>query len=392
MSPRIRSLRVSSLLLAISLATSLVAGATIVSADTPAIQVSSVTLSPDDPVEDETVTFETTIANLQQNSDTVQVTDVYLRRSGSTTEYARIENVGSVAPGGTLTVPLTASFGNAGKKDLTVYVVVQQNESFYSYSYPATVDVEAPVVRGGLSAARGSGETSVTVANYGNVNFTDVEISSVVGGEVDDQRLTGDIDPDRNRTVTFDTANYDSDNVTFRATYTANGTSHELSRTVDLDQQVTGEIRLTSVDIKQSGRTVSVESDAANVGGTDVTSVLVSVRDTDDVTPGSGSGEYFIGPVDASEFATFELSADVEPGVSSVPIEIAYIVDNERVTTTQQLDLDSAVSNASQSGSDGDTQPADRGGPLGAVPLVGLGIALAVLVVVGFGVVRWRNQ
>lgn len=382
--------RISSLLLTTALVSSAIAGSTVVSADTPKVQVSSVTVSPDDPVEGETVTLETTIANLQQNSDTVRVTDVYLRRSESTTEYARTSGIGSIAPGGSLTVPLTADFENAGRKDLTMHVVASENGSFYSYFYPVTVEVEPPVVRGELSTDSDSGETRVTLANYGNVNFTDVEIRSMVGGERRDQQLTGDIDPDRNRTVTFDTADYDSENVTFEATYTANGASHEVARTVDLERQVTGEIRLTSVEVTQSGQAVSVEGDAANVGGTDAKSVLVSVRDTDDVTPAGGSGEYFIGPVDASEFATFDLSADVEPGVSSVPVEITYIVDNERVTTTQQFDLDSTASNGVQPSENG--QATDAGSSGGSVPLVGLGIVIVLLLVVGFVAVRRRNQ
>lgn len=397
MSARAQSPRIRSLLLAVALVGSLAAGATVVAADGPAVQVSSVTVSPDDPVEGETVTFETTIANLQGSSGTVRITDIYLRRTGATREYARIGNVGSVATGGSLTVPLTAAFENAGEKSLTVRVVVTDaNGSVSSYTYPASVDVEAPVVRGGLSTTSVPNGTSVTLSNYGNVNFTDVELRSVVGSEVRDRQFTGDVEPDGNRTVTFDTADYDSENATFRATYTANGASREVARTVDLEQRVTGEIRLTSVEVTRSGGTVSLEGDAANVGGTDAESVLVRVPDTGDVSPVGGSGEYFIGPVDASEFATFELSAAVESGASSVPVEVTYIVDDERVTTTQRFDLGSTVPSAGDDGNagtnGGDGGQDDDSGQSGGLPLVPLGVGLVLLLVAGAAVIRWRNR
>lgn len=397
MSPNLQSPPGSLLLLAIALVGALAGGATVVSADGPAVQVSSVTVTPDDPIEGETVTFETTISNLEGSSGTVRISDIYLRRTGSTREYARIGNVGSVAPGGSLTVPIRAAFQNAGEKSLTVRVVVtDQNGSVSAYTYPASVDVEAPVVRGGLSTENRSDGTSVTLSNYGNVNFTDVAISSSVGGSVRDRQLTGDVEPDANRTVTFDTADYGSDNVTFRASYTANGAAREVSRTVDIDRQVTGEIRLTSVEVRRSGGTVSLEGDAANVGGTDAESVLVRVRNTGDVSPAGGSGEYFIGPVDASEFATFELSAAVDSGAgaSSVPVEISYIVDDERVTTTQRLDLDSTASSGGDtaSGADGQGDSGGSDGGQSGLPLVGIGVALALLVVAGVAVIRWRNR
>jgi hypothetical protein len=175
--------RTAALLLATLLVGSaLTVGATTVAASSPDVQVASVDVAPADPVAGESVTFETTVANLQRTNGTVQVSDVYLRRSGSTREYARVEDVGSVAPGGSITDPLTAEFDNAGDKELTVTVVVQdQRGRFHRYSYPARVDVERPVVRGGLSAnGSTSDETNVTLTNYGNVNFTDVEVSAEI--------------------------------------------------------------------------------------------------------------------------------------------------------------------------------------------------------------------
>lgn len=387
---------------AVAVATLLVGSAltvavTAAAASGPAIQVSSVTTTPTDPITGESVTFETTVSNLQQTTGTVQVTDVYLRRSGSTTEYARAEDVGSVAPGGSLTVPLTAGFENPGEKSLTVFVVVQNRQGrAYSYSYPARVDVAAPAVRGGLSAQdRPSGGASVTLTNYGNVNFTDVEISAVVDGEVRDRRFMQSIPPDSSQNISIDTG--ETDTVTFNATYTANDTSHGVSRTVDLDRQLSGEVGLTSVDVTRRGQTVSIDGEAANVGGTDVQSVLLDVQDSDTARPVQGSGDFFVGQIEASEFATFELAAAVESGIETVTVEITYIVDDDRVTTTRHIDVSSAEVSNPPDGTTGNSQAArgdggSTGGLLGGLPLLGIGVVLLVALIVATVAYRRRNR
>ena len=82
--------------------------------------------------------------------------------------------------------------------------------------------------------------------------------------------------------------------------------------------------------------------------------VLVQINDTADVRPVSPSGEYFVGGVEASEFATFELTAQTESNASSVPVTITYIVDNERVTTTQHVDLKATAMSTGPSATPGD--------------------------------------
>ncbi|MFC5136547.1 MULTISPECIES: hypothetical protein [Haloferacaceae] len=453
------------------------AGVATVTANSPAIQVSSVAVSPDTPIVGETTTVETTISNLEQTNGTVEITDVYLR--DWPTEFERAENVGSIAPGGSVTVPVTTTFDTPGEKSITVNVVVRDEEGdSHSYSYPAVVDVEEPDVDGGLSIDDDtSGEASVTLTNYGNVDFTDVEIRTVVGGEARGQQYTLDIEPDGSRTVTFDiaeynreqvtftanytangethrvsraitetadvrgglstvenssdrmtvtldnygnvnfsdveiralidgevrdrrytrdvppdesrstsfsTEDYDAENVTFTATYTANGETHELSRRTVLDQQVSGAISLTSVETAPGGASVSIDGEAANVGGTDVESVLLRVQNAGGVTPADGGGEYFVGSIDASEFATFELAASVENGTSTVPIEVSYLVDGERVTTVQTVEISSTGPPASPSG---DGQPSGTNGqpqgPPGGSGIPTIPILIGVITLIG---------
>ncbi|RLM56985.1 hypothetical protein DVK02_04065 [Halobellus sp. Atlit-31R] len=370
------------------------AAATTVTAAKPAVQMSAVTVSPEDPNTGETVTIEATISNLQNSPSTVDVRDVYVRVPGTTREYARVEDLGSIAPGGSLTVPVVTSFENPGQKRLTLKVVVQDDAGdYHSYTYPVYVEVTEPTVRADLSAGvpeSGSG-TEVTLTNFGNTNLTDVEITATADGAIVERNFLFDVDPGTTQSSVFDTEDLDTETVRFTATYTAAGSSHATTLDVDLEDQspVKGEIRLTAVEVTRSGTGVTIQGDAANLGSTDTQSVLVRIPRGDDVRPAPPSGEYFIGAIEGSEFATFELTAQVESGVTAVPVEISYIVDNERITTIQEVGLDAAAVTETddQAANDGRGPPGSTTG----LPLTAIGVGIAVLAAVGFGIYRWRR-
>ena len=377
-------------------------GAVAVTAANPAVQLSSVAVTPDDPNTGERVTIEATISNLENSDTTVEVTDLYVRTPGTTEEFARGEDVGSIAPGGTLSVPVSTTFETAGQKRLDVNLGVRDEDGeYHSYIYPVYVDVSEPVVKADLSATtpgNGSGTTAVTLTNFGNTNLTDVEITAVADGAVLDRNFVHDVPPDADRTTTFDTGEVASDTVSFTAAYDAAGGNHStsLAVAVDEDTPVPGEIRLTAIEVSRAGAGVTIQGDAANLGGTDADSVLVRVGDADGIDPAPPSGEYFVGAVEASEFATFELTARTDANASSVPVEIAYIVDNERVTTTQRVDLTAGASaspgaGAAAGGSAPDGGPGGNGSGGPPLALIG-GAVVAVGVVVGITVYRWRSR
>jgi hypothetical protein len=193
-----------------------------------------------------------------------------------------------------------------------------------------------------------------------------------------------------------------SDTVEFTATYDAAGANHSTSVNANVDEetQVPGEVRLTAIEVSRTGSGVMIEGDAANLGGTDADSVLVQINDTADVQPVSPSGEYFVGGVEASEFATFELTAQTQSNASSVPVAITYIVDNERVTTTQEVELTATTMSAGPSTASGDSvasgggpPAAHSGGGSSGLPLRLLAGGVGVLTILLAGVAyRWRSQ
>lgn len=380
-------------------------GVVAVAAADPAIQLSSVTVTPDDPNTGEQVRIEATISNLDTSNTNVDVTDVYVRKTAPLEEFARVEDIGTVTPGGSLSVPISTAFETPGQKRLELNVVVRdESNTYHSYTYPIYIDVTEPTVRADLSATTsedGSGTTEILVTNYGNTNLSDIEVTAVADGVVLDRNFLQELPPEASGTTTFDTEDVDADAVEFTANYTAAGEDHTTSLSVDVDEetQIAGQVRLTAIEWSRTGSGVMIQGDAANLGGTDADSVLVRVGDAPRVSPMSPSGEYFIGSIEASEFATFELTAQTE-NASSVPVEITYIVDNERVTTTQEVDLAGAGAaaavgaegvpgdNPSSGGADGANSPDSSGG----LPLA----LIAGVVVIGtavFGtVVYWRRR
>ena len=357
------------------------------------VQISSVSISPDEPTPGERVTVETTVQNLASSDETVDITSMYIRTSGTTDEYGRVGDVGSIAPGGSVTVPMSVRFDEAGEQRLTVHVTVQNERGNYrSYEYPVFVTVEEPSVRADLSATPNESDTTaVGLTNLGNVEFADVELTASDDGEVVARRLMADVEPNSTETTTLDIESRANQNLTFTATYEAAGQLRTTTYTTTVQEQVLGEVRLTGVEATRTGSSVTIDGEAANLGSTDVESVIVTVQDSSPVQAVAPNGEYFVGSIEASEFATFELTAEAGEEIDTVPVAVSYIVDNERVTRSQQLDIGSGntAMPGPQDGADG--QP-DAGNAGGGPPLLLIGLVLVLLVVVTFGVYRWRAE
>jgi hypothetical protein len=455
------------------------------------VAIQSVETSVDQPAPGEPFTLTASISNLASSSGSVDVTDVYVRESGTTNEYGRIEDVGSVAAGQTLDVPLTVSIQNPGAKRLTVHAVVRDADGDYErVNYPVYVDVQEPdeaavsfstpeLVAGQESAvnvsvsngddgtlsnvrlelagdatvdnaervsaaipaggqvthqyrvtfpeagertldaaltyktsagvtrsvnrtvsvdvaesnvdagltvtpttANGSSAISASLTEYGNVELRDVEVRALSGGDVVARALAPDVPAEGTRSVTLDGASVPAGDVTIRAEYTAAGERRSAEQTLRYSPQATAEIALTGVDFTRDGSALGISGDTANLGSADAGSVLVSVGDRDGVAPVPPNAEYFVGSVESSEFATFEVTASVEESVERVPLDISYSVNGERHSRVVTVDLGQRADAEADGGSGGSGS--------GGVPWLGIG-ALLALVVGGAAVYRWRR-
>jgi len=394
---RMNRSRVSQLLVLCALLVASVGVTTMTVSARADIQITSVNATPDDPTTGEQVTVETTIQNLQSSNESIDITSIFLQGPGSFERYGRIRGLGSVAPGASVTVPLFATFDEPGQKRLTAEITVRtESGDFRRYSSPVFFTVEEPLVRADLAADPNQSDTTeIELTNLGNVALTDVEVTATDDGDVVARRLLADVEPNTSRRAILDTGRPTNETLRVVASYEAAGENRTTTITTTVQEEVLGEVRLTGIEASRTGSSVLLDGEAANVGSTDVESVLVRVPNSSEVNPVAPSGEYFVGLIDASEFATFELTADVGPDTETIPVEITFIVDDERVTTTQQIDIGSAAGPGSQGTANSDGQTGgDTGGLSGGLPLgvIGLVVVLLVLAGAGFGVYRWRSQ
>ena len=373
-------------------------GPVVAQESTQNVQIDATVVGGSEPVAGETTVVDVTVSNLASSTDSVDVDSIRVRDAGTLDVLSRVDDVSSVDPGGALTVPVPTTFEEPGERLLSVVVYVEDSNGtgVAKYERPVHVDVDAPTVRAQLDAsvpANRYGVTDVAVQNVGNTNWTDVSLTASSEGTVVDRVVLDDIARATNRSIALDTRAVAGEPVTVTLTYTANDATHRTTESIDLGEReaVLGAVRLTSVERTYTATGVRIEGDAANVGGTDVSSVLVRIGTTSEVTPAPPSADYFVGSIEASEFATFELTAEMTGNVSQVPVEITYIAENERRTHTQRIDIARTMTGgASASGSQSTDEASATTDDSGGVPIVVIGAVIAVLVA-ALGVVRWRR-
>jgi hypothetical protein len=233
----------------------------------------------------------------------------------------------------------------------------------------------------------------VAVTNFGNVPVENVVVQPRAG----EQRLPrGSVDrlaPGETGSVSVDLSAVEgSAPVVATANYTVAGTGSSGARDADVrDADVraregsargsfelrrpTGEVRVTDVSLSfaDDGR-LQVSGNAGNIGTAPVDGVVVSLGENEHVEPAYPGRSYFVGTVDGSEFAPFELTADVDAAnATELPVRVTYVVDGEEQTRTATLPYDRSLEPPTR----------NRGGllSLGAAPLAGLGLGVALLVV-----------
>lgn len=156
--------------------------------------------------------------------------------------------------------------------------------------------------------------------------------------------------------------------VTVTLRYTDENGRQQVSRTfqANFDEPTNpGRVTLTGVDAVARGGTLELSATASNVGSDDVSSVVVSI-------PGSGPAtgtDYFVGSVDASDFASFTLSTGVTGNLSSVPVEVTYTVDGVERSFTTEVPVTQV-----------DTQPRRAGGGGSDLPIVPIAVGAVVVI------------
>jgi len=359
-------------------------------------------VSTTDPVPEEAFTVTTTLANDDDSDDTYRLTDLSVAEvpdrgyDEDDEELAVLDVSESLDPGSERTYDFSVTLNETGEQTVYVHATLLNSRGQRKYIVqPVSVDVDRPDPQLELDvsdALVGAERTvNVTVANGLDTALSQIDVRVASSSDALAFRTRGRV---RATLADSDTAVFTFPvrateagqfpvEVTLR--YTLDGDRRTVTRTFDADfsePQNPGEVRLTGVSVTRGPDGVlQIAGSAANVGSTDVESVLVSVVDGDGVQAADPQPDYFVGGVERSDFASFDLNAELTGDRTTVPVRVEYVVDDVRRSYTTDVRVSQAALAT--------PTPQPQGGPLSGLPL--LPVALGVLVVVIGGALVLRR-
>jgi hypothetical protein len=243
-----------------------------------------------------------------------------------------------------------------------------------------------PLQSQGEEEASGPPDTlAVEVTNFGNAPLTEAVVVPRADGERLAREAVGTVPPGGSTTVEVSLASLDAPaTVTATVQYATGDRTGSAAGSYEY-RPPTGDLRLTGVDLTLEDGTLTITGNAGNVGDGEVTGVVVAVAESEGVRPAYPSRNYFVGTVEGSEFAPFELTAAVDAGnATAVPVEVTYRVAGEERSRTETLPLDGVEPEGGEQRTRGGTNP-------GVAAALVAGLA-AVAGAVVFGVRRSRNR
>ncbi|MFC5970785.1 CARDB domain-containing protein [Halomarina salina] len=212
---------------------------------------------------------------------------------------------------------------------------------------------------GGAAAQQGSenddessgSQVAVTVTNFGNAPIREVVVQQRSNGSDGPRYAVGTLAPGASESVPVDLSRVPGGQVQFETTYSLAGESGSETAAYDYRPQ-TGAIRVTGVNLTVTDGTLRIEGNAGNTGEATVSGVVVAVAESESVGPAYPQRDYFVGSVEGSEFAPFELTADIDlANASSVPVDVTYVVNGVERADRVELPLD-GVEERERGGSD----------------------------------------
>lgn len=244
------------------------------------------------------------------------------------------------------------------------------------------VDADVDAGLGGLIGGGGDGlqtqtagdgdaeRVEVAVTNFGNTQVSEAVVEPS-GEEALARQFIGEIAPGETATATLDLSAVPPGELDVEVRYQLDREERIAATTYD-HRPATAAVSVTDVDMTHDGDRVTITGNAGNIGETSVTGVVVAVGEDDGVHPAYPQRNYFVGTVDGSEFAPFELTARLDDNATDVPIEVTYRVDGREVVERTELPVE--------------TDDGDERGLFGWVSARNLGVALGVSALIGAGV------
>jgi hypothetical protein len=275
---------------------------------------------------------------------------------------------GSVTNGGTGSITATLEYTNSMGQTQTLKRTKRLGAA------TGTEAVDGPQLA--LSVADGLPGTTqpvnVTVANglEGDLSQVEVSVDSPVATFTASERVTSRLQAGETTDFRFPGQVEESGTypVTVTLNYTDDGTRKQVTDRFQAAFDTPpnpGAVELTGVEAVARGGTVEITATASNVGSDEVKSVIVSTGEAENV----GRKKYFVGSVDASDFSSFTLTPSIRGNVSTVPVEVSYVVDGVRRNYTTDLPVTQAAT-------------PDRSTQQGGLPIVPILVLVALIAAV----------
>jgi len=390
----VRSLAASALVLLAAIGGGLAAVDTATAAGDGLVTIST-SLSTDQPTPGENFTLTTRLANVGDGTGEYVLKDVSVRegRAPDSDQYDQLGRNERLEPGDSVARTANFSVDEPGEHRVYVHVRLLSSTRVHTVVHPVNLTVYENHPRLSVRTEEtlpGSPATmNVSLANgqSGVIRGVEVTVDGDDATVKDNHRVASSIASGDQRTFGFTVTDGTEgrERVTARVAYTdANGTHRSFTRTVSTAftaPENPGNVTLTGLQVTRDGERLRISGTASNVGETAVKSAVVGVRGGDGVAPGQSQAEYFVGSVAASDFTSFEVSAQLTDNSSTVqiPLRVRYLVDGVTRTKTVTVAYDPTTADRERDPANGSGLPITLAG--------GVGAGAVVLV----GAVAWRR-
>lgn len=323
------------------------------------VTISQVTVSPEDPIPGELVTVTATVQNSARSETGFEITAVELSGGGI---ERQVLDLGTLGPGDTMQVSLTATFEEPGIKDLLFYVYGSSavGTSGSTIRQPVTVVVEETEPRidteFGDLLAQAENDVIVEVVNGKRSPVRDVRVTlSGEGVAVEEATRSAALLPGAgshsfNFTVTSPVVGYATIDVDL--SYTATGVEHRVSETREVYFKPLGEDVASLSAVVQTpervapGGSFELAFSVANRGESNLRDLTfdLDLAGTPIRAGGSGTSIYVDElPGESSRTVRFDLKAgeSADSGIVTLPLTYRFVTaDGVPVTASTTMSVE----------------------------------------------------
>lgn len=240
---------------------------------------------------------------------------------------------------------------------------VAGGSNMYSLTYRIPIKVDSRNVNLVVDNMPTTAMQEYSVLNFNVINLRQNEIKAVsveaTGDDVSfipSKTFVGTIDGGNNSTtkLTLNTISSSpgNKNLQLYATYYNGDNLHKsniLNYTIDVVNR--SSLILSNIELTGIGN-YNIKGDINNFGITDAKNLMISVIESENITPIEPKGKYFVGTLGSDDISSFELSASVKNDRTSIPLLIEFRNENNIYTAIKQnITLAQIPNNASKSDS-----------------------------------------